>query len=78
MFPGFVGFVPTLTVGPMAKEHKIPELVACPSCKRVMGIKSVTPMLRGTAETIEYVCPHCGTTQLRNTPRTDNEENHPA
>lgn len=78
MFPWFVGFVPKLTVGPMAKERNIPALVTCPSCKRVMGIKSVTPTLRGTDETIEYVCPHCGTTQRSNTPRADNEGNHPA
>jgi hypothetical protein len=43
-----------------------------------MEIKSVTPKLRGTAETIEYSCPRCGTTQRRDAPRADNEENHPA
>jgi len=59
----------------MAKEHKIPALATCPSCKRVMEIKSVTPKLRGTSETIEYVCPHCGTTRQLNSPRAESEEN---
>jgi hypothetical protein len=62
----------------MAKEHKIPALATCPSCKRVMEIKSVTPKLRGATETIEYACPRCGTTQRRDAPRADNEENQPA
>jgi hypothetical protein len=62
----------------MAKNRSIPALATCPSCRRVMEIKSVTPKLRGSAETIEYTCPHCGTTQRRDAPRADNEENHPA
>jgi transposase-like protein len=58
----------------MAQDHTIPALATCPACKRVMEIKSVTPKLRGTADTIEYVCPHCGTTQRRTTLRVDYEE----
>jgi hypothetical protein len=65
-------------MGHMDKDHTIPPLATCPSCKRIMGIKSVTPTLRGTAETIEYICSHCGTTERLDTPRPDNEENHPA
>ncbi|WP_458756282.1 hypothetical protein ACSVBT_11355 [Afipia sp. TerB] len=59
----------------MAKERTIPALATCPSCKRVMEIKSVTPKLRASADTIEYVCPHCGTTQRQDAPRTDSDEN---
>lgn len=40
-----------------------------------MEIKSVIPKLRGTSETIEYVCPHCGTTRQLNSPRAESEEN---